>query len=559
MPQMDLPFPKSRLTGRQSGSGSNSLSQFPQALQEAAGQQEYLLKYLQAIPVDEIGVPAYYPKLSKGVEKLKVRNLIYPTDEGFFVHIYPDPKSERDFYIPIEPALVVDLDGIIPKVEDKLLGLATKIGQAREEDRKQVLLNCLDQICTTWSEEGNGKIRVTPLELEALKYLAVRDKMGLGVLQPLLLDPYIEDISCSGIGHVFLEHKFFESLKTSIVFPTYDDLDDFVVRMGERIRKPVTLRHPIVDAVLPDGSRINIVYGRDIAKRGSNFTVRRFSKTPLSILNLIEFGTLDYRLAAYLWLIIESGLNVFIAGTTASGKTTTLNALTTFMRPDAKIVSIEDTPELQLPHKNWIREVIREMSKLERGGTVDMFDLLKAALRQRPDRILIGEIRGVEGNIAFQAMQTGHGVMSTFHASSVEKLIQRLTGDPINVPRPYIDNLDVVIIQAAVRGPDGRTVRRVVSVNEIVDYDPSSNTYSFITAFRWKAENDTFQFPGDMSSYALEQKIAMKRGLPESKRRAIYSELRRRAAILQKLHRKGVKDFDRLFGVLAEAYKQGLL
>jgi flagellar protein FlaI len=559
--EIELPFSKERLTRRQPAARGNFLSQFPPALQEAAREKAYLSEYLQAIPIDEIGVPDYYPELSKKLEKLRNHNLIYPIEDGLFVHIYPDQKSERDAYIPIEPTLTLELDDILPKVEDKLLDLAEEIGQADEDMRGKVFLDCLDRISTTGYGDGKtdrGKIRMTSRELEGVKYLITRDKMGLGVLQPLLNDPYIEDISCSGTGHVFLEHKVFKSLRTTLVFPSLDGLDDFVIWMGERIKKPVTLRHPIVDAVLPDGSRVNIVYGRDIAKRGSNFTIRKFSKDPLSIIELIEFGTLDYLMTAYLWLAIEEGMNIFVAGATASGKTTTLNALTTFIPPNAKIVSIEDTPELQTPQKNWIREVVRSMSKAMGGGEVNMFDLLKAALRQRPDIIIIGEIRGIEGNIAFQAMQTGHGVMSTFHAASVQKLIQRLTGDPINVPKPTIDSLDLVVIQAAVRGPDGRTVRRVVSVNEIVEYDPPSNTYSFITAFRWRVGDDTFEFPGEMNSYLLEQKVALKRGLPDNKRRLIYSELRKRATILKKLHKRGVTNFDKLFEVLAEAKKQGL-
>jgi flagellar protein FlaI len=203
--------------------------------------------------------------------------------------------------------------------------------------------------------------------------------------------------------------------------------------------------------------------------------------------------------------------------------------------------------------------VVRDMSKTG-GSGVDMFALLKAALRQRPDRILIGEIRGAEGNIAFQAMQTGHGVMTTFHASSVQKVIQRLTGDPINVPKANIDNLDLVVIQSAVRGPDGQTVRRVVSINEIVDYDPIDNSFSFVTSFRWRSEDDTFEFSGDMNSFLLEQKVAPKRGIPESKARTIYTELRKRATILEKLHKRGgLSGFDKLFEVIAEAYKQGLI
>lgn len=530
-------------------------------MQALVQERPFLLEYLQAVPIAEIGMPTYIAKLSRALGKSKARNLIYPTnDKELFIHIYPDPKGARDCYIPVEPLLTVPLNGLVKKVEDKLLDLAEKIGQAAEEERKEVLLNALDSICTTNPAEKNSKILVTDRELAALKYRFVRDKLGLGVLQPLLDDPYIEDISCSGLGNIFIEHKIFKSLKASITFPSHEDLDDFVIQMGERIKKPVTLRNPIVDATLPDGSRINIVYGRDIAKRGSNFTIRKFSDDVISVLNLIEFGSMDYLIAAYLWLAIESDLNVFVVGATASGKTTLLNALTTFMKPNAKIVTIEDTPELQVPHANWVREVVRQMSKDNKSGGVDMFDLLKAALRQRPDRILIGEIRGVEGNIAFQAMQTGHGVMATFHASSVQKVIQRLTGEPINVPKVNIDNLDLVVIQSAVRAPDGSTVRRIVSVNEIVDYDSASNTFSFITAFRWRAEDDTFEFPGDMNSFVLEQKVAAKRGVPESKRRSIYGDLRKRAAILERIHKKGgATSFDKLFEVIAEAYKQGLL
>ena len=188
-----------------------------------------------------------------------------------------------------------------------------------------------------------------------------------------------------------------------------------------------------------------------------------------------------------------------------------------------------------------------------------MFALLKAALRQRPDLIIIGEIRGEEGAIAFQAMQTGHAVMSTFHAASVEKLIQRLTGEPINIPKTYIDNLHVAIIQAAVRGPSGKLVRRVVSINEIIGYDPTSASFSFIEVFRWNQARDNFDFPGNMNSFLLEEVIAMKRGIPPHKKKSIYSELKKRARIFQRLIDNGTTGFYELFQILAEAHSQGLL
>jgi len=555
-----LPFDRRNLQTATQGGRRGTLAAFPKDLEAIARKKWYLRAYLDALPIEEIGVPAYAPELSRRLRGLETRNLIYPVNGGLFIHIYPDPTDERDYYIPVEPSLVVDIDDKLERVDAKLLDWAEEIGQAPARERRRVFLRSLDQICTTRPGSDNGRIHLTPIELRALKYRVLRDKLQLASLQPLIADPYIEDISCSGIGNVFIEHKIFKSLKSSITFNSLDELDGFVVWLGERIKHPVTLRHPIVDAVLPDGSRINIVYGRDIAKRGSNFTIRKFSEEPLSILNLIEFGTMDYLMAAYLWLVIEDGSNVFVAGATASGKTTTLNGLTTFIPPESKIVSIEDTPELQMPQENWIREVVRENSKSDRNASVGMFDLLKAALRQRPERIMIGEIRGAEGNIAFQAMQTGHGVMSTFHAASVQKLVQRITGEPINVPRPYVDNLDVVVIQAAVRGPDGQTVRRVTSINEIVSYNPTDRTFSFITTFRWKPEDDTFDFPGDMNSYVLEEEIARRRGLPTGQRRTIYKELRRRARILERIHqRMGVSGFHDLFKVIAEGRKRGAI
>lgn len=530
----------------------------PKPLREVCAENRFLADYLRRVPMGELGPPDYCPKLSRQIGERKVRNLIYPIKGGLFVHIYPDLTSERDHYISIEPHLTVNLDDVVPKVERKLLDWTEEIGGAEtDEEKEEKLLKAIDAIVST---DGVGKISVTPRGMEALKYLFLRNKIGTGPLTPLLQDPYIEDISCSGVGPIFIEHKIFKSLQASLTFPTDEELDEFVIWLGELIKKPVTVRHPIVDAILPDGSRLNIVYGTDISKRGSNFTIRKFSETPLSVMELIEFGTLDYTIAAYLSLVLEAGMNLFVVGATASGKTTMMNAITTFIPPDKKIVSIEDTPELQVPHKNWIREVTRGREGEKKGSEVGMFALLKAALRQRPDLIVIGEIRGEEGAIAFQAMQTGHAVISTFHADSVGKCIQRLTGDPINIPKTYVDILDVIVIQATTKTADGRTVRRILSVNEIMGYDPIAQTFSVIEVFHWNPARDTFDFPGYMSSYLLEEKVALKQGIPSFKRKAIYTKLKRRARILQRIHRgKKTRGFYEVFQILAEAYRQNLL
>lgn len=541
------------------GAGCSLRGVLPKPLQQAADASAFLSEYLHLIPMHTIGVPEYYPRLTREMQYLEHRNLIYPLPDGLFVHIYPNESSERDVYVPIEPHMNVKLEHILPEVELRLLDYVDQIGAASRGDAQRAALDkAIDSITTLTGE--SGKIVVSARELEALKYLLQRDKIGFGVLSLLLDDEAIEDISCSGVGPVFVEHKIFKSVESTINFPTEEELDEFVIWLGELIKHPVTVRNPIVDATLPDGSRINIVYGTDVSKRGSNFTIRKFMGIPTSIFELVDYGTMDYMMAAYLSFALEEGLNMFVAGATASGKTTTMNAITTFIPPDRKIVSIEDTPELQVPHKNWIRETTRGSGKENTGSEVGMFDLLRAALRQRPDRIIVGEIRGVEGAIAFQAMQTGHGVMSTFHAASVEKLIQRLTGDPINIPRSYVDNLDVVLIQAAVKVPGKGMTRRILSINEIVGYDPTTESFSVVEAFRWNPATDVFEFPGFMNSFVLEEKIALKRGIPPFKRKMIYTELKRRAKIFQRLHlEKKLHNFYEIFAVIAEAQRQKLL
>ena len=574
MPKVILPFSDSnKADAHQEGLFQCGLYRMlPKPMQEVVQENVHLLEYLHMVPVEEVGIPQYYPELTRKLGDLKEPNLIYPVGEHIFSHIYPDRGAGVNTYISVEPILTNDLTELAREVERRLLDFTDVLGTAETaEEKSQVLLQCVDRICTT---NGNGKskgkglgwvfgkrsnsIKVTPAELEGVKYIVMRDKIGLGILQPLLLDAHIEDISCSGVGSIYLEHKVFKSLVTAITFVDFDELDEFILRLAERIKRPVTYANPIVDAILPDGSRINIVYGRDVSKRGSNFTIRKFSDTPMSFLELIEFGSLDYHMAAYLSIMIGEGMNVFVAGETASGKTTLLNALTAFIPPTAKIVTVEDTPEVQVPHGNWIREVVSQVKKGQENAGVTMFDLLKAALRQRPNEIIVGEIRGEEGLIAFQAMQTGHAVMATFHASSVEKLIQRLTGSPISVPETYVDNLNVVVIQSAVRLPDGKIGRRALSISELVGYESESDSFSFVEVFRWDAVTDTFEFIGNMNSYLLEQRIAVKRGIPDHKKRQIYAELERRVRILRRLHEQKVTGFYELLAVLAKAQREGL-
>ncbi len=581
---MALPFAEDRKEGEScEGSQCTVLSLLPDDLQEQAEAVPHLKDYLHLVPIKDVGVPEYHETLTRKAGDLEHQNLIYRVNEELFVHILANPDDARDHYIAIEPAMLQDMYSVLQAMEARLLDYVEDLSAAETDDEKaEVLLRAVDENCIV-SENGSrskgkakakkggglfgrfssssgngGPIHVTAAQLAALKYVLVRDKLRMGALEPLLQDPNIEDISCSGIGSLFIEHKIFKGLKSSISFPSHEQLDDFVLRMAERIGKPVTFRNPIVDATLLDGSRINIVYGSDVSKQGSNFTIRKFTSVPISLIELINFGAVDYTLAAYLSLMVGEGMNVFVSGETASGKTTLLNALAAFVPADSKIVSIEDTPEFMVPHPNWIREVVR--GSLSEGDTaVDMFSLLKAALRQRPNLIVIGEIRGEEGAIAFQAMQTGHMVMATFHASTVEKLIQRMTGHPINVPKAYVDNLNLVVIASAVRLPSGKAGRRIISVSELVGYDKESDSFAFVETFRWNSATDVHEFTGNMNSYLLENQIASKRGLSSENKRLIYQELERRAALFQRLTEQGVTNFYDLYGVFSKAQREGLL
>jgi flagellar protein FlaI len=554
----------------------------PPELQEICKENPHLLQYLRLLPSDGFGIPKYYEKVTRSLKGTKDPNLIYQVGGGVFVHVLANPEDVRDYYIALEPSLVDAQDNTLDEIELRLADFVEELeGIADPSKRLEIIMGIVDRLVTVSGSSdnkpapnknnGNGKkplflksqgkakdkINITTFQYNSLRYLLRRKLEGMGILDPMILDPNIEDISCSGLGNIFVEHKIFGGLRASIGFDTHEALDKFVIELSEGIKHPVTFREPCVDATLPDGSRINIVYGTDVSKRGSNFTIRKFSDTPLSILELIQFGALNYDMAAYLSLILQEGMNVWVSGETASGKTTLLNALTTFIPPEAKIVSIEDTPEVQVPHHNWIRGCTRGSAKESDASEVSMFDLLKAALRQRPNLIIVGEIRGVEGAIAFQAMQTGHACMSTFHAASVSKLIQRVTGSPINVPKSYVDNLNVVVICQQVRLASGGLARRLTSINEIVSYDSVGDSFSFIESFNWNPLDDSFLFRGFQNSYLLENKIAPRRGFPEEKRRQVYKILKQRADVLKRIHEQGKTDFYEVYGILSKAYREG--
>ncbi|QIW22712.1 flagellar protein FlaI [Sulfolobus sp. S-194] len=476
----------------------------------------------------------------------KSYNAIYRVDDNIYIHVQ-SLKSEDGYnqYTVIEPPRPKPEE--MEEIEEKFAKVVgDKDPPITIEEKEKFIKQKLEKILS--------KMRLSVAKEYAI-YHFIRDKLYLGIIEPLIRDPYIEDISLPGLGHIYIVHKVFGPMRTSIKIEKEEELDDLIISLSEKTYRPVSHNRPIVDASLPDGSRVNFVYGIDVSRRGSNLTIRKFSKVPISITQLISFGTMSPLLAGYIWMMLDEGMNLFVCGETASGKTTTLNAITAFIPPNLKIVTIEDTPELTVPHSNWVAEVTRETGG---EGTIKLFDLLKAALRQRPNYILVGEIRDKEGNVAFQAMQTGHSVMATFHAANITTLIQRLTGYPIEVPKTYINNLNIALFQTALYDKKGNLIRRVVEVDEIIDVDPATNDVIYIPSFTYDATEDKIIFAGRGSSYLIENKIAIRRGVSRKNIGILYDELNLRAEFLKNLVEKKIFNYFDVWAYVLKARQLGL-
>lgn len=322
-----------------------------------------------------------------------------------------------------------------------------------------------------------------------LSYYIRRDLSGYGPLEVLMRDPALEDLSCNGHDlPVFIFHRSYGSLPTSLHF-TEAELNQFVLKLAQKANKQISLSNPMVDATLPDGARIQITYSEVVSTKGSSFTIRKFRAEPMTPLDLIRYGTYDAQTLAFLWLAIEHRKSLLVVGGTASGKTSMMNAVSLFIPQNAKIVSLEDTREIQLPHKNWLPTQTRELAAEGIKGDIDLFSLLKACMRQRPEYIIVGEVRGKEAQTLFQAMNSGHATLSTIHAGSVYEAINRLTHDPINVPSVMFQALDLVVVQSIYTLGKTR-IRRCLSIHEIeVDKNGEINP---LLLFDWDIQNDTY-------------------------------------------------------------------
>ena len=468
-------------------------------------------------------------------------------DPYSFARIKYDTILNEYVYELIEPPLSIDERGVLTKLKE---GLVTSLNMSKleeKEDREKLLKKATLEVMHALD------ISLNPLSMERVFYYLSRDLTGLGNIEGVMLDSNVEDISCDGVNiPIFIFHRKYGSIRSNIRFEREQDLDAFVVWLAQRSGKTISVANPMLDATLPGGSRLNATLGKHVTKKGSSFTIRRFKDDPFTPIDLVRFKTMSIDMMAYLWLCIEYGSSMMVCGGTASGKTTTLNAVLLFIPPQMKIISIEDTRELNLPHENWIASVTREgfggKSSGQMAGAVDMFDLLTAAMRQRPQYLMVGEVRGKEAYVVFQAMATGTIAYSTFHADDLGSMIHRMESEPINLPRSLMTALNIMLLQGQVKVGTKMT-RRVKSLTEIVGLDPETNEIIYNSVFTWNPADDRFHFSGH--SYIFE-KIRLSKGWTP---RQMENEMRRRVMILEYMRRKNFDNYQKVAGLISAYYR----
>ncbi|MCW4011251.1 MAG: type II/IV secretion system ATPase subunit [Candidatus Bathyarchaeota archaeon] len=380
-------------------------------------------------------------------------------------------------------------------------------------------------------------------------YHAERDLVGFGKIDPLMRDPNIEDISCDGVNKpVYIWHRNHESIETNLQFENDEILDNMVVKLVHMAGKHVSTAFPIVDASLPGKHRLAVCYRREITPFGTAFTIRKFKEDPYSIIDLINIGTFSEEMAAYLWVCLENRASVMVLGGTAAGKTTALNALGCLIKPGSKIMTIEETAELNLSHENWVSLIARQSYGLGGSsvGEVALFDLVKTCMRHRPDLMIVGEVRGQEAYVLFQALATGHGGMCTMHAENVESAVKRLTQKPMDISPAYIPLMNIVMsVQRVhlVKNGEKKAFRRVLSVNEILDYE------KYVHPFKWDPLKDEHQM--SLESSAQITSIAERLGMNVED---VHAEINRRRNVLCWMRTQKIRSYRDVATVIAEYY-----
>ncbi len=475
---------------------------------------------------------------------------IYEIREPFsFVRILNDKNRKETIYEGIEPTLTEKEEEWLHLIKDTLDRTLSYDWESMETKDKEEFIE----------ESVESYIRSRGLNIEEkskkrLIYFILRDYVRYGPIDVIMSDDYVEDISCDGIDiPLFIYHAKYESIRTTVKFEDEKVLNSFIIQLGQRCGKQVSVSDPILDGTTKEGHRVQATYAKEVSTRGSSITIRRFKAEPFTPVDLVTYNTASPEMVAYMWLMVENGKSMIVAGGTACGKTATLNSATLFIPPGPKIVSLEDTREINLPQENWIPSTTRTGSGEKKGGRaqgeVTMYDLVRNALRQRPDYIIVGEVRGKEAHTMFQAMATGHTTYSTMHADSVESMVHRLENEPINCPRVLLTALEFVIIQMFAR-VEGEEVRRIQEMTELVGFEPESDELISNTVFEWERKTDGFTYKGH--SFNFDNIMEMKNLTQEE----MNQEFSNRIEVIEYLVEQEGIDYKEISRIVTSYYKE---
>ena len=497
--------------------------------------------YLRILSRDKLTLEPYTPEKFgelvsfKGINGYIEKERYWVNQPFAFISILYNDQKKEHLYYTVEPELSTFEQMVLETLYENILDTLT-LYDTSDLNKATILENKILELIDGYS------IQIDMASIHKILYYIKRDYIGYERIDPIMNDPNIEDISCDGSKiPIFVYHRKYQNIKTSLSFEA-EKLDSFVMKLAQCCEKQISIGDPLINSTLPDGSRLNASLGKEVTFRGSTFTIRKFKEHAFTPADLIKHGTYSSDILAYMWLAVENSKSILFAGATAAGKTSALNAISLFIPSMAKIISIEDTHELVLHHLNWIGSVTREsFSKNTSAREIDMYELLRQALRQRPEYIIVGEIRGKEAMTLFQAMNTGHTTYSTMHADSINTVISRLEGDPINVPRVMIQALDILCIQMLVQvggDKEGKRVRRMDTLIEFTGVDPQTQDLRFNEVFTLDMKSDTFKTNG--RSYVLEA-IKARHSWDEKK---LKLELDNRRILLEYMVKKDMDEFE---------------
>ncbi|MEM3405761.1 MAG: type II/IV secretion system ATPase subunit [Candidatus Pacearchaeota archaeon] len=492
----------------------------------------------------EINLKPTIPQLPRFSDRSKI-DLRYALIPPYvFVHIYWNHSEQEVLYEVEEPILNDYEKQILSKLEEGMKEIIN-INLLKERTIES-LIEYIDKTAKLLISEL--VLKVSEESYNKIFYYLYRNFIGFNEIEPLLNDYFIEDIECNGVNTpIYIVHRLYRNLRTNIIFRDIENLASFVEKLAQRCGRYISYASPLLDGSLPDGSRVNATYTTDVTSRGPTFTIRKFTKTPWTPIHLLSMNTLSPEMLAYFWILIQYKCNILIAGGTGSGKTTLLNAISFFIPPEARIVSIEDTREINLSKENWVPAVARTAIGTGNIGEVDLFSLLKNSFRQNPDYVIVGEVRGKEAFVLFQGMASGHASLSTIHADSVDTVIKRLETPPIELSPTLVNTLDVVTIMSHVIVKNQET-RRLRSISEIINVDPDGIATTN-TPFVWNPADDKFYFKKESKVF---DKICQRHGFTKQQ---ILKEFEIRTRLLYELFKRKIYDFETVQKEINEYYK----